>query len=322
MHDKMEQTLQNMIDVFLEAPGRQTSLREVLEIIKDSLHGDITIYMKERGKLSRTASTLDDEDEIRFLDRQVLATTDISDIVRLERRRKGISDACLFQISCGEIEGKLLYEKKEKTADGDFRDYALVFQILKLCLTVYIQHRDMRRNLYLDPLTGLPGQKYFLMSIEKWKNYGRSQWILAVRIVDYAGQIQLLGTERWNQIVVEVAEILQSGCRTYRIGIDTLAAVLADNKMDASEQMIKFSENLRGKYDVKMVMLDVFLYDDLLAVLEKEFPNCRQGKVLIPSQEDADIFDIFKEKSKKAYRKPALMVKESDDEEMALFDLM
>ena len=93
-------------------------------------------------------------------------------------------------------------------------------------------------------------------------------------------------------------------------------------RSEAYETVIGLKENLRTKYDFKMLLLDVLFYDDLLPVIEREMAKCRQGAVYIPRQEDSSIMDIFQEKSKKKYQKPSMASKILDSTEIDLFDLL
>ena len=73
---------------------------------------------------------------------------------------------------------------------------------------------------------------------------------------------------------------------------------------------------------MKMLLLDALLYEDLLAAIEKEFPNCRQGNVLVPSYGEPNIFDFFKEKTRKTgkgHSKSSIVLK---DEDIDLFEFL
>mgnify|MGYP003299504095 CR=1 FL=1 len=322
-NDMIMQTISNIMEIFTEAPYSHQSFVEALEIIKNYIQeGDITIYGKDNEIVSRIATTLIDMDELRCLDRIILSAPPSADISHLGDRREGVTDMLYVPLNYGNSAGIMVYEKYSGQIDMVTKEENLLFHVLSVCLAIYIQHREIRRNFYMDSLTGLPDQNYFLLCMDKMKTDSLSQWILVTRIVDCSSQIQIMGSKNWSSLVTEVAELLRSSNKTYRIGCDTFATVISGSKSEAYETVISLKEKLRSKYDFKMLLLDILLYDDLLAVIEKEIIKCRQGTVLIPDKEDSSILDIFKPKSKKKYQKPSMASKILDSTDIDLFDLL
>lgn len=318
-NDMIMQTISNIIEVFTEAPYSHQSFVEALEIIKNYIQeGDITIYGRENGIVSRIATTLIDMDELRCLDRIILSASPSADIIHLEEQREGVTDMLYVPLNYGKSAGIMVYEKYGGQIDMVTKEENLLFHVLSVCLAIYIQYREIRRNFYMDSLTGLPDQNYFLLCMDKIKKDSLSQWILVTRIVDYNSQIQIIGSKNWNSVVTEVAELLRHNNKTYRIGNDTFATIISGTKSEAYESVISLKEKLYSKYDFKMLLLDILLYDDLLAVIEREITKCRQGTVFIPNQEDSSIMDIFKAKSKKKYQKSSMALKILDSTDIDL----
>ena len=79
---------------------------------------------------------------------------------------------------------------------------------------------------------------------------------------------------------------------------------------------------MRTQYDIKMLLLDILLYDDLLAATEREMPKCRQGNVYIPDNGDNSIFDIFKEQAKKKDKRPRMSKMILGSADFDLFDFL
>lgn len=322
-NDMIMQTISNIMEVFSESPYSHQSFVETLEIIKNYIQeGDITIYGRENGTVNRIATSLIDADELRCLDQIILNISQPTDIIHLQERRESVTDMIYVPLTYGNSTGALVYEKYNSQIDMVTREENLLFHVLSVCLATYMQHREIRRNFYMDSLTGLPDQNYFLLCMDKMKKDNFSQWILVTRITDYSSQIQVIGSKNWNSTVTEVAELLRRNNKTYRIGIDTFATVISGDKSEVYETVINLKEKLRSKYDIKMLLLDILLYDDLLAVVEREIVKCRQGTVLIPDRGDNSIFDIFKEKTKKNYQKPSMALKILDSTDVDLFDLL
>lgn len=323
MNDVIAKTICNALDAFFEAPFQRQTFVEVLEIIKNYIQdGDITIYGKESAVVDRMATTLMDLDEIRCLDNIIRKSFNITGITHLENRRERVSDMLLVPLNYGKSTGMLVYEKYNGQIDMITGDENLLFQILSICLSSYLQDREVRKNFYIDSLTGIPGQNYFQLYLGKLKENELSQWILVTRITDYSSQIQLVGTIKWNQMVVEVAKILQMKGKTYRIGNDTFATIFSGSKADVYETIVKIKEELRTQYDIKMLLLDILLYDDLFAAIEREMPKCRQGNVYISDNRDNSIFDIFKEQAKKKDKKPRTNEIILDSADFDLFDFL
>lgn len=321
--DIIAKTVSNVLDVFFEAPYNRKTFVEVLEIIKNYLQeGEITIYGKENAAVTRIATTFIDADELRCLDSIIMKSFDTMEILHTKERREGVTDMLLIPLIYGKSKGMLVYEKYTGQIDMITGNENLLFRVLSICLVSYFQDREMRKNFYMDPLTKIPGQNYFLLYLDKLKANGLSQWILVTRITDYSSQIQLLGTKKWNQIVVEAAESLRLKGRTYRIGCDTFATILAGSKADVYENTLTAKEELRSKYDMKMLLLDILLYDDLLAAIEREMPKCRQGNVYIPDNSENTIFDIFKEQIRKKDKKTTAAESFPNNADFDLFDLL
>lgn len=317
------QTISNIMEIFTETPYSHQAFVETLEIIKNYIRdGDITIYGRENGIISRIATTLLDADELRCLDQLILPLSPTSDIIHLEDRREGVTDMLYVPLNYGSATGIMVYEKYSGLIDMVTKEESMLFHVLSICMAAYIQHRELRRNFYIDSLTGIPDQNYFLLCMAKMKNDNLSQWILVTRITDYCSQVQMLGSKNWNAMIMEIAELLRRNGKTYRIGIDTFATAISGNKSDAYEIVMGLKEKMRSKYDFKMLLLDILLYDDLLVVIEREMARCRQGTVHIPSQENSSIMDIFKEKPKKKYQKPSMASKILDSTDIDLFDLL
>lgn len=323
MNDVIAKTICNALDVFFEAPFHRQTFVEVLEIIKNYIQeGDITIYGKEDAVVSRMATTLMDLDELRCLDNIIRKSFDTMGITHLENRRESVSDMLLVPLNYGKSAGMLVYEKYNGQIDMITESENLLFQVLSICLASYLQDREVRKNYYIDSLTGLPGQNYFLLYLDKLKENELSQWILVTRITDYSSQIQLVGTKKWNEMIVQVSKALRLKGKTYRIGNDTFATVFSGSKADVYEMTVKIKEELRTQYDIKMLLLDILLYDDLLAAIEREMPKCRQGNVHIPDNGDNSIFDIFKEQAKKKDKKPRMSEMILGSADFDLFDFL
>ena len=79
---------------------------------------------------------------------------------------------------------------------------------------------------------------------------------------------------------------------------------------------------MRKQYDIKMLLLDVLMYDDLLSAIEREMPKCRQGNVYIPDNGDNSIFDIFKEQAEKKDKKLKTGEKILNSADFDLFDFL
>lgn len=323
MNDVIAKTICNALDAFFEAPFHLETFVEVLEIIKNYVQeGDITIYGKENTVVSRMATTLMDLDELRCLDHMIRKSFDSMDIIHSENCREGVSDMLLVPLHYGKCTGMLVYEKYHGQIDMITENENLLFQILSICMASYLQDREVRKNFYIDSLTGIPGQNYFLLYLDRLKENELSQWILVTRITDYSSQIQIVGTKKWNQMIIEISKILQIKGKTYRIGNDTFATICSGDKADVYEKIVNIKEDLRKQYDIKMLLLDVLLYDDLLAAIEREMPKCRQGNVYIPDNGDNSIFDIFKEQAEKKIKKPKTGEKILDSADFDLFDFL
>lgn len=321
MSDKTVQTIFNIMEIFVEAPFNRQSVKEALEIIKSYIQdSEVTAYIKEKGVVRRIATTLSDEDEIRCLDNIIMRIGEVSEVTHCTDSRNGVTDMVAIPLLYGGLSGMLICEKYCGQIERLSKDENLLLWVFSTCFTSFIQNKRCLRNLYVDSRTGLPGQEYFLLYVDRVKENGLSQWILVVRVTAYSSQVQLMGIKNWNKMIMEIADLLRHSGKAYRISDDTFGVLLSGAKAEVYDLVLKIKEELRNRYDVKMLLLEALEHEDLMAAIEREIPNCRQGNVYIPSANN-NVFDIFKGR-KKNYQKPVADKIILDEADIDLFDLL
>lgn len=284
-------TLGNLLDLIKKSPMEAELLNEMLNIISSHIpEADHTIFGMDNKGLKILTSTLSVQatDERTFLEKLVrnhyAEEQSLADL-KITSVRRGIEKMAAHPLFfCGQVKGLWIIEYPWYPQKKSNHEKLLV-KTVGIILGVYYNNKEAKWNLYLDPVTKLPGKYYFSMILESLKKRNGTGNLCVIRVPNLDQ-----GYYKNIEQIKELGELLRDlhFGMVYRIDENTFVIIVTNwDKVKAFDMLSEFLETNKER-GLKGALLPIRSPEIFFEEMEVALSHCNIGSAGFILQKQTD----------------------------------
>lgn len=304
------ETINNLLELISTSPAEQELLAEIINIVGSYISGaEHTIFCLETKGLKIAATTLADtaQDDRSFLEKLVrnhyAQEQDLSSM-RTTDVRDGIEKMYAYPLKFGgSVIGTWIIEYYALPPKRTNHEKAIMMAV-GIALGSYMITKTAKWNLYLDPVTKLPGKYYFsliLDGIVKRAGEGMLCIIQPTKLeVDYQQR-----NKQMTSLCLKLNN-LQVGM-SYKIGEEIFSVITFADRVKVFDKMCAFLEE-NEVLGIRGTLIPICGSNDFFRRLDEILSHCNPGQ--------------FGSGAKKPYQKPQMHIKEKSTEDFDILQML